>query len=334
MGQMERIGVMTSGGDAPGMNAAVRAITRWGKDAGLDILGIKRGYAGLLNEEIIPLSDSDVSGKVNRGGTFLLTARSEKFRSEEGQQKALEMLHKNQIDGLIVIGGDGSMRGAKKLEEKGFPTAFLPGTIDNDIPCTDYSIGFDTAINTVTNIVDKIRDTATSHERVFIIETMGRHSGVLTLEAGLAAGAEAVLIPEIKFDIEEVCRIVAKGYDRGKLHNLILVAEGVDYTHGESYADRKNRVVFEIGKKIESRTGHEVREIVLGHVQRGGAPSAKDRILASKMGSRVLEGILEGKSGMMVAKEGNLFRMISYEKVLNNEVSIDKSLYELAHIIG
>ncbi len=329
---MNRIGVLTSGGDAPGMNAAVRSVTRRSLQAGLEVRGIKRGFAGLVNGEIFPLGDSDVSGKINRGGTFLLTARSEKFRTEEGQQEALAQIEKHDIDAVVVIGGDGSMQGAKALQEHGVKTIGIPGSIDNDLPCTDYSIGFDTAANTIIEAVDKIRDTATSHERVFVVETMGRDNGLLTLEAGVAAGAEAILIPEIEFDLEEVCAHVREGYEQGKLHNLILIAEGIEVESEGIHTEE--RAAFKIGKEIEKYTGHEVREIVLGHVQRGGAPSAKDRIWASKMGARAVEVLLEGISGQMVSKQGKKLDLTPFNKIMEGTISLDEDLYELAYIIG
>ena len=328
---MERIGVLTSGGDAPGMNAAVRSVTRSALEKGLEVLGIRRGFAGLVNGEIFPLRDDDVSGKVNRGGTFLLTARSEKFRSEEGQQEALENLQQHGIDALVIIGGDGSMRGARALENKDFDTMGIPGSIDNDLACTDYSIGFDTATNTIVEAVDKLRDTATSHERVFVVETMGRDNGLLTLDAGLAAGAEAILIPEIDFELETVCRRVAEGYRQGKLHNLIMVAEGIEL---EGIGSKRERAVFKVGRVIERHTGHEVREVVLGHVQRGGAPSAKDRIWASRMGKEAVSALLTGHSGQMVSKQGHNLTLTPYEDVVAGSLKIDRELYELAHIIG
>ncbi len=329
---MERIGVLTSGGDAPGMNAAVRAVTRKGLNAGLDVMGIKRGFAGLVKGEIFPLGDGDVSGKINRGGTFLLTARSERFRKEVGQEEALEQIKKHDIDAVIVIGGDGSMQGAGVLEKRGIKTIGIPGTIDNDLPCTDYAIGFDTASNTIIEAIDKIRDTATSHERVFVVETMGRHNGLLTLEAGVAAGAEVILIPEIDFDMDEICSHIREGYAQGKLHNLILIAEGIEFE--SEFIHTEERAAFKVGKEIEKRTGHEVREIVLGHVQRGGAPSVKDRIWASKMGAKAVGALLDGNSGKMVIKQGRSLDLMSYDNIMAGEVKPDKEMYELAYVIG
>ncbi len=332
---MKKIGVLTSGGDAPGMNAAVRAVTRYGLSKGYEMMGIRRGYAGLVRDDIFSLDDGDVSGKINRGGTFLLTARSERFRTGAGQEEALKNLDSSGIDALVIIGGDGSLRGAEALEEQGIQTIGIPATIDNDIPCTDYAIGFDTAVNTVIDAVDKIRDTATSHERVFVVETMGRDNGLLTLAAGVAAGAESILIPEIQFDLNEVCERVAEGYRQGKLHNLILVAEGVQLDGSPNFNDeRENRVAFIIGDRIEEYTGHEVREIVLGHVQRGGPPSARDRIWASQMGAKAIEALIEDQSGCMVARRGEKLRLIPYNEVWQGKVEVEKSLYRLAHIIG
>ena len=265
---MIRIGVVNSGGDAPGMNAAIRAVVRRGIYLGIEIFGIQRGFLGLVNGEIIKMNLGSVADIIHRGGTILHTARCDEFKTEEGQIKALRNLEEYNIDGLVVVGGDGSIRGAYELGNKGFPVIAVPGTIDNDVPCTDYSIGFDTAVNTVIEVINKVRDTATSHERTFIVEVMGKNSGWIALEAGLAGGAESILVPEIQYDIEQVCNKLIRGHKRGKLHSIIIVAEG----SGKG---------FEIGEAVKAKTGFETRVTVLGHIQRGGVPTAKDRIIAS-----------------------------------------------------
>ncbi len=333
---MQRIGVLTSGGDAPGMNAAVRAVTRQALNLDLEVMGISRGYSGFIKGEISELKDKDVSGKINRGGTFLFTARSEKFKNAEGQEEAIFQLKNYGIEALVIIGGDGSLQGAMALERQGIPTVGVPASIDNDLSGTDYSIGFDTAVNTVVEAVDKIRDTATSHERVFVIETMGRNNGLLTLESGLAVGAEAILIPEIEFDIEEVCGIVRKGYESGKSHNLIMVAEGIkDCCLDQSKKQEKHySAAFQIGEIITENTGFEVRIIVLGHVQRGGSPSALDRVTASKLGSKAVEVIKSGGRGVMVGINQDKIVTVDYDVILEQEKQIDESLYNLAKILG
>lgn len=333
---MQRIGVMTSGGDAPGMNAAVRAVTRQALNLEMEVMGISRGYSGLIKGEITELTDKDVSGRINRGGTFLFTARSEKFKTAVGQEEAISQLKRFGIEGLVVIGGDGSLQGARELEKSGVPTVGVPASIDNDLPGTDYSIGFDTAVNTVVEAVDKIRDTATSHERVFVVETMGRNNGLLTLESGLAVGAEAILIPEIDFDIKEVCQIVKQGYESGKSHNLILVAEGIQdcCLDQPDKKDEHYSAAFQIGDMISQNTGYEVRIIVLGHVQRGGAPSAIDRVTASRMGAEAVKVLISGESGVMIGISRDELIAVDYDVILEKEKKIDTSLYELAKILG
>nr|WP_255724515.1 6-phosphofructokinase [Shimazuella soli] len=286
--RVKRIAVLTSGGDAPGMNAAIRAVVRAAIFAGMEVFGVKRGYTGLIQGDILPLPLGSVGDIIHRGGTFLYTARSDEFRTEQGQAKALANLKKYEIDGLIVIGGDGTFCGASKLAAKGMKTIGIPGTIDNDIPGTEFTIGFDTAINTVINCIDKIRDTATSHERTYVVEVMGRNAGDIALWAGVAGGAESILIPEEPYDIEEILSRLNRGVERGKKHSIILVAEGVG-----------NGV--EIAKVIEAKSGLETRVTILGHVQRGGSPTAFDRVLASRMGVKAVELILAGQTNQMVA---------------------------------
>ncbi|WP_422443577.1 6-phosphofructokinase [Thermoanaerobacterium sp. DL9XJH110] len=318
---MRRIGVLTSGGDAPGMNAAIRAVVRKAAFYDMEVYGVKKGYFGLINSDFVKLDISSVGDIIHRGGTILRTARCEEFKTEEGQEKAIKNLSAFGIEGMIVIGGDGSFRGAVALSKKGIPTIGIPGTIDNDIPFTDYSIGFDTALNTVVEAVNKVRDTATSHERTFLIEVMGRESGHIALHSGLASGAETILVPEIPFDIEAICEKVISGYKRGKLHSIIIVAEGAGH-------------VFDIGKKIKERTGFETRVIVLGHIQRGGTPTAFDRILASQFGGKAVDLLKENIGGKMVGLVNGELVVTDLEKILTTDKPLDMTLYQLAEALS
>lgn len=318
---MKRIAVLTSGGDAPGMNAAIRAVVRKALYHGLEVFGIYRGFTGLINNEIKQMTLGSVGDIIQRGGTILYTARCPEFLTVEGQKKAVENLHNLGIDALVVIGGDGSFRGAQKLTEHGFPTIGIPGTIDNDIPMTDYTIGFDTAINTVTNAIDKIRDTATSHERTYVIEVMGRDAGDIALWAGLADGAESIIIPEEKFDMDEIVERLLRGHKRGKKHSIIVVAEGV----GSG---------VQIGKEIEKRTGFDTRVTVLGHTQRGGSPTAFDRVLASRMGAKAVDLLLEGRKGEIVIIQRNEVIGVDIDYALSQQHKINKDMYELAGILA
>ena len=293
--EVQTIGVLTSGGDAPGMNAAIRAVVRQAISKGKQVKGIKRGYAGLITEDIVDMEAKDVSDIIQKGGTILQTARCPEFRTEEGQKRGAEVCRKYGIDGIVVIGGDGSFRGAQKLAAQGINTIGLPGTIDLDISCTDYTIGFDTAVNTAMQAIDKIRDTASSHERCSIIEVMGRDAGYIALWCGLANGAEQVLIPE-KYDYDEqkiVDNIIANR-KRGKKHYIIINAEGIG--HSTSMA-----------RRIEAATGMETRATILGHMQRGGSPTCKDRVYASTMGAIAVDLLCEGKSNRLVAYKGGKF---------------------------
>lgn len=293
--EVETIGVLTSGGDAPGMNAAIRAVVRQAIAKGKKVKGIKRGYAGLLAEDIVDMEAKHVSDIIQKGGTILQTARCPEFRTEEGQKRGAEVCRKHGIDGIVVIGGDGSFRGAQKLAAQGINIIGLPGTIDLDISCTDYTIGFDTAVNTAMQAIDKIRDTASSHERCSIIEVMGRDAGYIALWCGLANGAEQVLIPE-KYDYDEqkiVDNIIANR-KRGKKHYIIINAEGIG--HSTSMA-----------RRIEAATGMETRATILGHMQRGGSPTCKDRVYASTMGAIAVDLLCEGKSNRLVAYKDGKF---------------------------
>ncbi|WP_100012057.1 6-phosphofructokinase [Lentibacillus sediminis] len=314
---MKKIGILTSGGDAPGMNAAIRAVVRKAIYHNVEVYGIKNGFQGLIEGNIEEMNVGSVGDIIQRGGTVLLTSRSEEFKTDEGQQKAIEQLNKFEIEGLVIIGGDGSFRGAQKLTEKGYPCIGIPGTIDNDIPGTDFTIGFDTALNTVIEAIDKIRDTATSHERTYIIEVMGRDAGDIALWAGLSGGAESILIPESKEDFDGIVNRLKRGKERGKKHSIIVVAEGV----GSG---------FNFGDRIQEATGLETRVTVLGYIQRGGSPTASDRVLASRLGGRAVELLLENKAGRMVGIQNN--QLIDHDilEVLSDEHSVDLGMYNLS----
>ncbi|GGA81956.1 6-phosphofructokinase [Ornithinibacillus halotolerans] len=314
---MKRLGVLTSGGDAPGMNAAIRAVVRKCIYHNVEIFGIRNGYQGLIEGNIEQMDVGSVGDIIQRGGTKLYSARSEEFRTEEGQQKGISQLKRFGIEGLIVIGGDGSFRGAQKLTEKGFPCIGVPGTIDNDIAGTDFTIGFDTALNTIIEAIDKIRDTATSHERTYVVEVMGRNAGDLALWAGLADGAESILIPEKPDDMEEVIARLQRGIERGKKHSIIILAEGVG--SGIDYCE-----------KIQQAANLETRVTVLGHIQRGGSPTAQDRVLASRLGAKAVDLLLEGKAGRMVGIQNNKLVDHDINEILNVQHSIDEDMYKLS----
>ena len=318
---MKKIAILTSGGDAPGMNAAIRAVTRAALDKGLEVAGIERGYAGLLGGEFVPMNRTSVSDIIQRGGTILRTARCLEFKQEEVRKRAVKILKAYGIDALVVIGGDGSFTGAKLLSKLGVKTVGLPGTIDNDLAYTDYTIGFDTTLNTVLDAVNKIRDTSNSHERVSIIEVMGRHCGDIALYSGLAGGAEAILVPEKGFDKDELCRTIMEGKRNGKTHNLILLAEGIGGA-------------FELAKEVQEVTGIETRATVLGHIQRGGSPSAFDRILASRMGARAVDVLLEGKTSRVIGIRDNKIIDDDIDEALAMERKFDEELYEVAQVLS
>ncbi|WP_035172093.1 6-phosphofructokinase [Caldanaerobius polysaccharolyticus] len=319
---VKTIGVLTSGGDAPGMNAAIRAVVRTGVYYGLKVLGIYRGYNGLIHDEIKELDVSSVADILHRGGTILRTARCEEFKTEEGLKKAAEVAKKHNIDGLVVIGGDGSYRGARDISKYGINTIGLPGTIDNDIACTDYTIGFDTAVNTVLDAINKIRDTMSSHERTSIIEVMGRNAGYIALYAGLAGGAESVLIPEVKYDIDEIVSKIDYGIKRGKLHHIIILAEGVG--RAEDFAKM-------IKEKMPSL---DIRFSVLGHIQRGGSPTAFDRLLASRMGARAVELLMQGATNRVIGIKNDALYDVDIDEALKMKKTIDMELYNLAKILS
>lgn len=319
---MKNIAILTSGGDAPGMNTAVRAAAKYAFSKGLKVFGVRRGYAGMYKDEIFEMTQKDVSGIIDRGGTTLLTARLPEFKNPEIRAVAAANLKKKGIEGLVVIGGDGSYHGADLLyKEHGIKVVGLPGTIDNDIAGTDYTIGFDTTLNTILDAISKLRDTATSHERTYIIEVMGRHAGDLAVYSCLAGGGDGLLIPEKGYDINELANMINKRRENGKLHDIILVAEGVGSA-------------TDIAKELEGKVKSEMRVTILGHIQRGGAPSAFDRIISTKMGAYAVEKLLEGESGIMVGIESNkvLTHPIAY--AWEHKKTIDAKDYELALILS
>ena len=318
---VKTIGVLASGGDAPGMNAAIRAVVRVAINKGLKVKGIMRGYAGLLEEEIVDMESTSVSDTINRGGTILYTARCKEFTTPEGQQRGADICRKHGIDGMVVIGGDGSFKGAGKLSALGINTIGLPGTIDLDIACTDYTIGFDTAVNTAMEAIDKIRDTSTSHERCSIVEVMGRNAGYIALWCGIANGAEDILLPE-RYDGDEQALInrIIENRKRGKKHNIIINAEGIG--HSSSMA-----------KRIEAATGIETRATILGHMQRGGTPTCKDRVYASIMGARAAELLVEGKSNRLVAYRKGEFVDFDIQEALNMKKDISEEQFNIAKML-
>ena len=318
---MKKIAILTSGGDAPGMNAAIRAVVRTALHHNIEVMGVQRGYSGLINGEIFPMDRSSVSDIIHRGGTILRTARCLEFKKEEVRVRATKILKAYGVDALVVIGGDGSFTGAKLLSKLGVKTVGLPGTIDNDLTYTDFTIGFDTALNTVINAIDKIRDTSTSHERVSIVEVMGRDCGDLALYAGIAGGAEYIITPEKGFDKDDLCRVILEGKQNGKIHNLVLLAEGVGGAQ-------------ELAKYVEGVTGIETRATVLGHIQRGGSPTATDRVLASKMGSKAVEVLIEGKTSRVIGIKNNEIIDQDIDEALALDRKFDEKLFEIANEIS
>ena len=319
---VKTIGVLTSGGDAPGMNAAIRAVVRGAINKGLKVKGIMRGYAGLLDEEIVDMDTTSVSDIINRGGTILYTARCAEFRTPEGQQRGAEICKKHGIDGLVVIGGDGSFAGAQKLANLGINTVGVPGTIDLDIACTEYTIGFDTAVNTAMEAIDKVRDTSTSHERVSIIEVMGRNAGYIALWCGIANGAEDILLPE-KYDYDEqkIINNIIENRKKGKKHHIIINAEGI----GHSQA---------MAKRIEAATGIETRATILGHMQRGGSPTCKDRVYASTMGALAVDVLLEGKTKRVIGYKNGEYVDFDINEALAMQKSIPEYQYEISYSLS
>jgi 6-phosphofructokinase 1 len=321
---MKRIGVLTSGGDNPGLNPCIRAVVRMGLHLGLEVMGIHRGYTGLIGGDISSMDARSVGGILGRGGTILGTARCPEFYEARGRKKGLRMLNRSNIDGLVVTGGNGSLTGALELHKMGFPVIGIPSTIDNDVNGTNISIGVDTALNTILGAIDKIKDTASSHNRAFLIETMGRNSGYLALASGIAGGAEMVLCPEIETSTEEVVQTVEEAYIRGKAHCIIVVAEGWKPGTQEIAQDLQDQ---------KKDLGFSVRVTRLGHVQRGGTPSAFDRILATRLGAAAVRQLADGESGQMVGWVKNAIALTPLEEAVAYQKELNKELYELAKIM-
>ncbi len=319
---MKKIAILTSGGDAPGMNAAVRAAVRTGLSTDMEVFGIKRGYEGLLDGEIKKMEWHSVGDILQRGGTILRTARSERFREAKWQKHAVDMLQTFGIEGLIVVGGDGSFHGGLELDRLGVTVIGIPGTIDNDLGCTDYTIGFDTAVNTVLSMISNLRDTASAHERTTIVEVMGRHCGDIALHAGLAGGADVILVPEMETDINMVCRRVLRGQQSGKMHSIIMKAEGVDMS------------VQQLAEIIEDRTGREVRSVVPGYIQRGGTPTGRDRMLASVMASKAVKLLYDDERSKAIGIINNEIIAVDLADALEMKKEFRKDLYEIAELLS
>ncbi|MEI6511771.1 MAG: 6-phosphofructokinase [bacterium] len=319
---MKRIGVITSGGDAPGMNAAVRAVVRTAISQGVSVVGFITGYQGMIDNEYIEMESSTVSGIINRGGTILRSARSQDFRNPEGRQKAAETLRTLGVEGLVVIGGDGSLTGAMVfMKETGIPVMGAPGTIDNDLAGTDCTIGFDTSVNTALEAIDKVRDTAYSHDRIFVIEVMGRTKGFIALEVALAGGAEVVIVPEIPFSMEQVCEVLREGKKRGKRSSIVIVAEGAA------------RAV-DVAEAISSQTGSDAKYLVVGHMQRGGSPTSFDRVLATRLGTHATELLLAGHSGEMAGIVTEKLVSDPIPIILASEKFLNPDKIRLVNIMG
>lgn len=318
---LKKIAVMTSGGDSPGMNAAIRAVVRVALHEGVETWGVYDGYAGMVEDRMAKLDSRSVGDIIQRGGTILGTARCDEFRTKEGRAKALENLRRRGIEGLVVIGGDGSLTGASLLVKEGFPVVGLPGTIDNDIWGTDYTIGFDTTVNTVVDAINKLRDTASAHGRVIVIEAMGRNSGWIAMTAGLAGGAEQILVPEMAVNIEDTIAQLKQSRAAGKKYSILVVAEGVGNT-------------AELAKRIETETGLETRLSILGHIQRGGSPSVFDRILASTLGEKAVMALLSGISGVMFGYRAGVAVSIDMEDAISHKKTLDTSLFRLSTMLS
>nr|WP_292590679.1 6-phosphofructokinase [Mesotoga sp. UBA5557] len=319
---IKKVGVLTSGGDSPGMNAAIRAAVRTAQTDEIAVVGIRRGYSGLLDEEFVDMDYSSVGGIMEKGGTVLRSSRCEEFKTEEGRARAAEVLRNNHIEALIVIGGEGSLSGAKLLmEENGIPVVGIPGTIDNDIAMTDMCIGVDTCLNTCVESIQKLKDTASSHERAFVVEVMGRNSGYVALASGIAVGAEAIIVPELPVDYESIADKILKERKRGKINCIIVVAEGASSA-------------FTVARHVEHRIGYETRITILGHIQRGGSPTAFDRVLASRMGYASIKVLEKEEGGLMMALKGGKIAAVPLEEVLSNKRTLDMELVEMAKILS
>jgi 6-phosphofructokinase 1 len=323
MADISTIGILTSGGDAPGMNAAIRAVVRTAFTKNINVIGINNGYEGLINGEFHPMDARSVGGIFQRGGTILFTCRSKRFMEPAGQREAIRKMNEAGMDALIVIGGEGSLNGANALSQKGIKVIGIPGSIDNDVWGTDIAIGTDTAMNTIMDAVDKLRDTASSHQRAFVIETMGRNSGYLAVMAGIVCGAEMVLVPEVPVTWEEVAATVESAYQRGKTHAIIINAEG-------SVIDTN-----ELVQKIDTLdVGFKTRMTILGHIQRGGSPTAYDRLLASRMGVKAIEALMEGKHGVMTGLQGKNIEYIPLLDVISNKRNVNMEYYHMTRVLA
>lgn len=320
---MKKIGVMTSGGDAPGMNPCIRAVTRSALSKGVSVVGINEGFEGLIHGDVRELTARSVGGILQNGGTILQTARSEEFRTAKGQREAIRQMNEREIEGLIVIGGDGSLNGAHALYKQGVKVIGIPGSIDNDIWGTNMSIGVDTALNTILMAVDRLRDTASSHNRAFLVEVMGRNCGYLAVMAGIIGGAEIVLIPEIEVTIEEVAKTIEAAYTRGKNHSIVVVAEGASVN--------AQTLKTELDKMD---VGFRTRVTILGHIQRGGNPTAFDRLLAARLGVRAVDALLEGESGKMVGLMGREVELVPLEKVIQQSRQANMDYYHMCHTLA
>ena len=315
------IAVMTSGGDSPGMNAAARAVVRTALHEGVEVWGINNGYKGMLEDDMYQLSSRSVSDLIQRGGTFLGTARSKEFKTEAGRKKGLANLKKHGIEGLVIIGGDGSLTGGALLSDLGMPIVGLPGTIDNDVWGTDYTIGADTAANTIVDAINKLRDTASAHRRIILIEVMGRKSGWLAMMSGIAGGAEYVLVPELKFDLDQICEEIKKSYEEGKRYSIIVVAEGAGSA-------------VEMGKIVAEKTDIDTRVSVLGHIQRGGSPSVEDRIKASMLGEKAALALISGTSNVVFGFDAGKVVSIDLYDAVNHQKTLDPELVRLARVLA
>ena len=315
------IAVMTSGGDSPGMNAAARAVVRTALHEGVEVWGINNGYKGMLEDDMYQLSSRSVSDLIQRGGTFLGTARSKEFKTEAGRKKGLANLKKHGIEGLVIIGGDGSLTGGALLSDLGMPIVGLPGTIDNDVWGTDYTIGADTAANTIVDAINKLRDTASAHRRIILIEVMGRKSGWLAMMSGIAGGAEYVLVPEVKFDLDQICEEIKKSYEAGKRYSIIVVAEGAGSA-------------VEMGKIVAEKTDIDTRVSVLGHIQRGGSPSVEDRIKASMLGEKAALALISGTSNVVFGFDAGKVVSINLYDAVNHKKTLDPELVRLARVLA
>ena len=322
--EIKTIGVLTSGGDAPGMNAAIRAVVRKAIVNGVKVKGIKKGYQGLLNEEIIDMEKKDVSDTIQRGGTILGTARCTEFKTEEGQAKGAEICRKHGIDGMVVIGGDGSYRAAQALARHGINTIGIPGTIDLDIACTEYTIGFDTAVNTAVEAVDKIKDTASAHNRLFFVEVMGRDAGFIALRTAIAAGAEAVLVPEVETDLTTLEHFIEKDYNPKNSSGIVIVAEG-----------EKSGGAYSIAEKVaQKHPEYDIRVSVLGHMQRGGSPSQFDRVLASQLGAAAVDALLDDQKSIMVGIMNREIVHVPFNKTIKHTKNLNSELLALARVLS